>query len=124
MTVIRRGPLVHALADRGLRRVAGALSNPRQKYTDAEDSSITRSRAPLILGGGPIRKRGLPRGETFVATLLKTFTREAEVLLSVMGTPFNPPRSNKLDVAVKFAALIRSWHGGTFSSGAAGGAAE
>lgn len=94
------------LADRGLRRVAGPSVIPGRK---AQTPKTVQLRAPVPTNpGGPIRERGLPRVETFVATLLKTFPRESEVLLSVMGTAGNPPRGNKLDVGMKFRGEIRS----------------
>ncbi len=60
----------------------GAYSNPWQKYTDAKTVQL---RAPMPPNPQPpIRNQGLPCVETFVATLLKTFSQELEVLLSVM----------------------------------------
>lgn len=46
------------------------------------------------------------------------FSQELEVPLSVMCTLFNPQRSNKLDIRIKFTAIILSLHGCKYGNGA------
>lgn len=75
MTVIRRGLHIHTLADRGLQCVAGPTVIPGRN-TQAPRQFNYALLCPLIPGGA-IRNQGLPCVETFVAILLKTFSRES-----------------------------------------------
>lgn len=71
---------------------------------------------PLILRAD--KEAGITVCRNICCNIVKTFSQESGVLLSVMCMVFNPHRSNKLDDRIKFAAIIQSLHGCKYRNGA------